>query len=504
MRARAIALVAALFLLVGCATYPVNPCLTTWDPTHKAGYRFRGLADDGGRADHTFVVLALSGGGTRAAALAYGVMQELSTAKLKGRGETLLDEVDVISAVSGGSFAAGYYGAFGKKAFLADFPKEVLYRPIERDLILQILAPWNWPRLLSWWYGRSDLADRYYDREIFAGKRFGDLPRVRPLIQINATDIERGARFSFVQDDFDRLCSDLSGVHISRAVTASSAFPVAFTPLTLKNRPSTVCGYERPGWVDSALKDLETNASRYDRARDWISYEDPNRPFVHLSDGGLADNIGLRGPMNALLNPAADIDLVRRINEGHVDRVVFVVVDARPEAASGRDESAHPPWIGAVLEAAATNPMENYSTDTIELARKFASEWKSGYQDLHHIVEGCGDLAQRLCGGPPGSSCRSARRKKCLESMGLDAAGKDLGPHPAFYLIHVRFEAEKNVAERKALEAIGTRLQLSHEDVDRVIAAGHRLLRRSTNYRCLMQAIGETNLPPPADAACPE
>src|ERR1700735_4670066 len=69
------------------------------------GYRFENLA--GGKQENKlFVCLAFSGGGTRAAALAYGAMLALRQTRIDWprKGETLLDEVDCISSVSGGSF----------------------------------------------------------------------------------------------------------------------------------------------------------------------------------------------------------------------------------------------------------------------------------------------------------------------------------------------------------------------------------------------------------------
>ena len=58
------------------------------------------------------MILAISGGGTRAAALGYGVLEEpprRMDVTVNGVKRRLLDEVDVISAVSGGTFPATYY-----------------------------------------------------------------------------------------------------------------------------------------------------------------------------------------------------------------------------------------------------------------------------------------------------------------------------------------------------------------------------------------------------------
>ena len=59
--------------------------------------------------------VALSGGGARAAAFGLGVLEELKATRfpLGGRSTTLLDEVGLVSGVSGGSVLATYYAAFG-------------------------------------------------------------------------------------------------------------------------------------------------------------------------------------------------------------------------------------------------------------------------------------------------------------------------------------------------------------------------------------------------------
>src|SRR5882724_8563328 len=99
-----------LFVLLGsgCAHYPENAQLKHYDP--HSGYRFRNLTNTG-NSDSLQVFLAFSGGGTRAAALAYGVLEELARTQIiwEGQHRRLLDEVDYISAVSGGSFTAAYY-----------------------------------------------------------------------------------------------------------------------------------------------------------------------------------------------------------------------------------------------------------------------------------------------------------------------------------------------------------------------------------------------------------
>ena len=110
----AIALLVGL-TVVGCAV-PANPRLTAYG---SGGYRYANMRPDAAEED-LFVILAFSGGGTRAAAFSYGVLEGLRSIRYQPAGgaeRTLLDDVDVISSVSGGSFTAAHYALFGTDGF---------------------------------------------------------------------------------------------------------------------------------------------------------------------------------------------------------------------------------------------------------------------------------------------------------------------------------------------------------------------------------------------------
>ena len=241
-----ILLLAALLSLTACGSFPTNPPLAKYDPS--AGYRFDPVPDDPDPRDEMFVILVFSGGGSRAAALSYGVMEALRDTKVRWRGQdiSLLDEVDVISAISGGSFPAAYYALRGSKIF-DEFPNKFLYRPIQSDLLKLALMPASWFKLAGSSFGRSDLAAEFYDREVFGGGSYADViaQHKRPFVILNATDLSTGGQFSFIQDQFDLLCSDLSSIKLARAAAASSAFPGLLTPMTFQNYAGT-CEYHQP------------------------------------------------------------------------------------------------------------------------------------------------------------------------------------------------------------------------------------------------------------------
>lgn len=240
-----------------CASYPATKPLTKYDLA--AGYRFEQLPPGlritnrpATNSDKLFVVLALSGGGTRAAALSYGVLRQLrdirfhlndatgepgecspaASAECTASARTLLDEVDVISSVSGGSFTSAYYALNGHEIFddASPFHRNFLYHPVQRDLLGRaVYHPQNWVRLRS----RPEIAANLYAEHVFGNRTFGDLKnRPRPYLVVNATDMSTGARFEFTQEQFDLLCADLDSIPIARGVAASSAFPGLLNSMT--------------------------------------------------------------------------------------------------------------------------------------------------------------------------------------------------------------------------------------------------------------------------------
>ncbi|HBH36239.1 MAG TPA: patatin, partial [Gammaproteobacteria bacterium] len=282
----------AVLLLSGCASYGVidNDELSG----APSGHSFAVKNEAGKRSvGNIGLTLAFSGGGTRAAALAYGVMQELrdTTVEIDGRKRRLLDEVDTISSVSGGSFTSAYYGLYGDRIF-DDYEKAFLRRNVEGSLIHGVLNPLHWFSST----GRTEMAIKYYEKQVFHNATFADMQRRGgPLILINASDLSYGVRFSFVQEYFNLLCSDISTYPVARAVTASSAVPLLFNPVVLENYRS--CKREKPKWLLAAKKRAANDPQLAEIVEGLESYyKEDKRQYAHFVDGGITDNLGLRAP----------------------------------------------------------------------------------------------------------------------------------------------------------------------------------------------------------------
>ena len=463
---------AALFLaalLAACASFPPNRPLAAYVP--KSGYDFHPLQLGRNNTDELFVVVTFSGGGTRAAALAYGVLEALRDTTFQRGGQTvsLLDEVDVISSVSGGSFTAAYYALNGARIF-DEFPRRFLYRPVQSELLGELFSPPNWAKLAGPSYGRSDLAAEFYHRELFDGATYAALiaRRQRPFVILNATDMTTGAPFPFIQDQFDLLCSDLAGVPLARAVASSSAFPGSLTPLTFRNYAGS-CGYSQPPWVRQAANDhaSRVNPRRTARAENRLSLaaEGPARPYIHLTDGGVADNLGLREPINALTSTNHPWSLVQMMNNGPMEKLVVIAVNAATAPRLERDRSASVPGLIDSVTVAADAPLGNYSFDTVELLNKATDE----YDKDARLVAQCNQQSAKR-GAQCALNLPSARR--------ID-----------FYPVQVAFEYLASPEERAWFKGLPTTFELPPETVDRLRAVGRRLLFEDPKFRKLLEDL---------------
>ena len=395
-----------------------------------------------GHNDDVTIILTFSGGGTRAAAFSYGVMKGLKETPIQLNDQhqvDMLSLVDVISSVSGGSFTSAYYGLFGDKLF-TDFETDFLKTSLQSRLSRQLLInPINWFRFMSNGFSRSDLTTEYYQKHIFKEKTFADMRPESPAIIINATDVATGTGFSFSDDHFRWVCSDLDSFPVGKAVTASSAVPVVFSPVLLKNHGDCSPFEYQKNQVDDNIR-YKHQALRIRNFRD-----KQRHPYLHLVDGGVADNLGVRAILNQTYRQDDNFwNTLKAYRLTNTKKVLFVVVNAAATLNPELSLTAETPSISETLNAATTIQSQNYNADTLDLLQLSAPKWTE-----------------------------QVKRGRCAEYF---AKGCD---DFTFYTTELNFS---HVGEPGAsrLAAIVTALQLPSEEVDELIQAGERLVLEST------------------------
>jgi NTE family protein len=455
--------------LSGCAGRPINDPIAQVDP--RSGYRPYLLIPKIPNNDpKTLFVLCFSGGGTRAAAFSYGVLEELRRTEIVADGQRrrLIDEVDLITGVSGGSFTALSYALYGERLF-TEYEDRFLKRDVEGTLLRRTLNPFNWWKFIGGSAGRSELAAEYYDEILFENATFGDLlDKPGPVAVATGTDLSTGSRLAFYQNDFDLLCSDLNKVRLSRAAATSSAVPVALSPVTLNNYGGT-CGYRYPAWVD-VVANPETRARptarAYQRYREMQEFQNSqDRPYIHLVDGGVSDNIGVRAVMEALEELAASSEFRGEIGFGDYRRIVLLVVNSRSSPRTDWDRSESPPGFVVQLLQSAGVPIDRYSFETVETMKDRAEVfmWK---RDLK--------VARARLGGMTESQAEASL------------------PPLTVQVVAVSFDAISDPKERAHFMNLPTSFVLPPEDVDRLREVAGRLLRESAEYKEIVRDFGGT------------
>jgi len=147
---------ALVLALLGCGRMDrgINPPLAAG--ARNAGYGLEELNALGGRSD-ILIFVAFSGGGKRSAAFAHGALRGMRDVPvmLGGPPSTLLEEIDQVAGVSGGSFTAAHYALHGRQSF-ETFPRDFLHRDIAAYVWGTYLLPWQWGWLVDPGVGTND------------------------------------------------------------------------------------------------------------------------------------------------------------------------------------------------------------------------------------------------------------------------------------------------------------------------------------------------------------
>jgi NTE family protein len=489
---RVTSLIGLLGLIGACASIPNQPlnkpAVTSLSSASAGGSGnnqdtkiFDKLATDPElNRDPLFVGVTFSGGGTRAAALGYGVLKQLEATRVNvtGRPTSLFDHIDILSGVSGGSVVAAYIGTHGRDG-LADFRERFLLRNAEAELNTReglgtLLQGFN-----GGVNGQARFS-RWLDDNLLEGATLHDLERTRPRhIFIYASDLYNRTSFVFSRESFNAICSDFDSYPLSNAVAASAAVPIVFSPIVLETFPDS-CKTPLPAWVDRAINNDNESEILKATARGLVRNRDGEQVrYVKLADGGLSDNFGITGFIvqrakeHTAYAPLSPEQAVR------VRRALFIVVDA--------GTAPNAPWARTLDGPNGKDMIDAMSDITIRSSvRANFDVFRATYQTWRN------ELVHWRCSLPPAQVVKlrgTAAGWNCNDlqffvgEVGMDQLGQE------------RYEA---------LSQVPTRFSLPEAQVDAVIAAGGDALRANDVFQRFLASLGPTiRTGPPSIAAKP-
>jgi NTE family protein len=413
--------------------------------------------------DDMVVALSFSGGGTRAAAFSYGVLQGMDETRVQTAASTvsLLDHIDFVSGVSGGSVLAAYYG-LKKRAAMADFREKFLLQNAQANLQMD-LNFFNISKGLNGGVNDPTAFPKWLDANLYGGATFKSLLfERRPTVWINASDIYSRTPFVFDRGTFGALCSNLADYPISQAVAASAAVPVIFAPVVIQNFPGG-CPTPLPDWVGRVRSDpdaaplIKTYADALER------YHSGEVKYVKLLDGGIVDNYGLaaitvrRLASNTPYGPLEPEEAVK------LRRFLFLVVDSG-RAPSGAWAQTIPGPSGVdLITAASDTATQSGAVGTYSAFSDAMDDWQDDLVKWRcHLTE----AQRRQYGATPGWNCKDV--KFFVGRIAFD----QLGPERA-----------------AALNNVQTALKLPPDQVDELISAGRDALKVNPTFRDFLGSL---------------
>ncbi len=460
---RAGRVIACSCLLVACAgvihNEPINQPLIPGAPL--AAELGSSTADV--NTDDTVVALSFSGGGTRAAAFAFGVLNGLEETQVPGLapGASLLDRVDFVTGVSGGSVLAAYYGLKKRKA-LVDFKQRFLLRNAEENLQMN-LSLLNIAKGLQGGVNDPTAFPRWLDDNLFEHATFKSLlQQRRPYIWINASDVYNRTPFIFGRVAFGALCSDLSSYPISTAVAASAAVPVIFAPVVIEGYAGH-CPIPLPPWVDRVRANPDAPPLLRLFANAMARYHSGEVRYVKLMDGGIVDNYGLAGFTIARLLSTTPYGPLEPQQAVRLRQLLFAVADSGRAPSGAWAQTVEGPSGVNLITAASDTATESGAVGSYSSFQDAMSDWQESLINWRCKLSAA---ERRSFGAPANWNCRDV--KIFVGRVAYD----QLGP------------------QREAqLNAIETAFKLPPDQVELAIAAGRDALKASSVFKAFLASL---------------
>jgi NTE family protein len=206
---------------------------------------------------------------------------------------------------------------------------------------------------------------------------------------------------------------------------------------------------DTPEWAERALKERDTTSRRFHTAMQLRAYSDSEKkPYIYLLDGGIADNLGIRGPTEVIATRGGPKKFLGDMGVAKPQNVAFIIVNAATRTKYEWNRLGNLPGLRDIIGATSSTMVNSYNFDTLSLLRFYADEWR--------------------------------RESK--------ASGGE--PPPEVSVIEVGFNLLSDDEEQESFNEIPTDLQLSEKDVDRLREVASRLLYGSGDFQKFVKDLG--------------
>jgi NTE family protein len=250
-------------------------------------------------------------------------------------------------------------------------------------------------------------------------------------------------RFSFLQEYFDLLCSDLSSFPISSAGTASSAVPILFNPVVVRNYSG--CTSPLDSWVETIPARI-TYSNRLTTTVDNLKTYGlkEQRPYIHLIDGGVTDNLGLLAMYEMIEIAGGAPSFLNTLGVKPAKNMIFISVNASTAPQYNIEKSDEIPPIESTLNAVSDIQLHRYNDATLQLFKDSIKRWSDDVSTDAHTVTP--------------------------------------------YFIEIDFKSIQHKDRRLFFNQIPSSLSLTQDQIDNLIQVGHELLLNNAEFKKFLDA----------------
>jgi NTE family protein len=219
------------------------------------------------------------------------------------------------------------------------------------------------------------------------------------------------------------------------------------------------CGFTLPKDIKKELSKLTLTYRQSMLVDDLRPFLNSSRKsYIHLIDGGVSDNLGLRTAIDNVLFTGDFWTTLKMHGLENVRTIAFVVVNAETRVDPKWDRSPYIPPFGAIVSSYATISIERYNVETIAMLEESFDDWSL-------------EIRSGRC--PPGKV--STEPGACGDIK--------------FYLIQVKFSDIESEEKRAYFRGLPTSFKLEDEEVDNLRELGRRLLSKSDSFRALLRDL---------------
>jgi NTE family protein len=126
-------------------------------------------------------------------------------------------------------------------------------------------------------------------------------------------------------------------------------------------------------WGEKILARLLAEAIR-------IFMDSEKKSYIHLLDGGLSDNLGLRAAVDVVFFLGDIWTTLKLTKKENIHKIAFIVVNAEKDIDTTWDRYSFLPPFSAMLSSYATIAIQRYNVETVALLQEHFKEWTHDIQ----------------------------------------------------------------------------------------------------------------------------